>query len=285
MNSHSWTTSSSTGSLATCCHPRSARRSTDASGGRGHVPLADGARVSEPVGHPRRRVLQQHLVAEHLRAGGFTSLIRRRPGTSISFRSSTPVGGDQAGSRGELGLQRTADRRKAQTSPEAVAIEINDSKNITVANYHAYRVTEPTAVRRRCGSRTHRLSAFATCTSSLKTAMPCATPAAADGSCARANAPSKTRYRMSPGMTRSASESCGARCRRQAAQGTIARCRCRSCARRLAPKLESGFSAIAGATVDPAGTLYFRGSSSTADLLVDDGSRTDRRSRRATLMR
>ena len=30
---------------------------------------------------------------------------------------------------------------EAQTSPEAVAVEINDSKNITFANYHAYRVT------------------------------------------------------------------------------------------------------------------------------------------------
>jgi len=30
---------------------------------------------------------------------------------------------------------------EAQTSPQAVAVEINDSKNITFANYHAYRVT------------------------------------------------------------------------------------------------------------------------------------------------
>jgi sugar lactone lactonase YvrE len=41
---------------------------------------------------------------------------------------------------------------EAQTSPEAVAVEINDSKNITFANYHAYRVTRsrqpfPDAVR------------------------------------------------------------------------------------------------------------------------------------------
>ena len=41
---------------------------------------------------------------------------------------------------------------EAQTSPDAVALEINDSKNITFANYHAYRVTRsrqpfPAAVR------------------------------------------------------------------------------------------------------------------------------------------
>ena len=54
---------------------------------------------------------------------------------------------------------------EAYTSPESVSIEIDNSRNLTIANYHAYRVTRsrapfPAAVR----IYNRRISTFATCT-------------------------------------------------------------------------------------------------------------------------
>ncbi len=58
----------------------------------------------------------------------------------------------KAGPCGKLGFQCTQTEEEAATSPEAVSLEIDNSRNITIANYHGYRVTRshatfPAAVR------------------------------------------------------------------------------------------------------------------------------------------
>ena len=138
-----------------------------------------GRAVSEHLGHERRRRhVQQHLDAEPLRAVRLLRLRHEdaRPRLPAVGRASS-LQRDQARSRRELGLQRAADRRGRPASPEAVAFEINASKNITIANYHAYRVTRnhapaPAAVR---DLRAPPTSASATCTPSRRAATASAT--------------------------------------------------------------------------------------------------------------
>ena len=103
-----------------------------------------GCPVSEPVGDARRRRhVQQHLVARTpTRSPGSTSPTRRRPGTSIELSVEHHLFSEIKLDRVEnWDFNAPQTEEEAQTSPEAVAFEINASRNITIANYHAYRVT------------------------------------------------------------------------------------------------------------------------------------------------
>ena len=148
---------------------------------------------------------------------------------------------------------------EAQTSPEAVAIEINDSKNITVANYHAYRVTRSrqpfaTAVRITNSSairfrNVHIKSenGYAVCDASGCGRFLRAGKYAFENAVQDVTRHDEVREREFAVLD---------------VDDKPHKARPQGAAAVLAPgaslrKLESGFSAIAGATVDPAGTLYF----------------------------
>ena len=132
------------------------RRSTTAGRGGASVRVGPlGRAVSEHLGDARRRRhVRQHLDAEHVRAGrASTCPTRRRPATSTSCRPSITCSTRSSSIASRTGTStRRRPRKKPPTSPEAVSLEINWSKNITIANYHGYRVTRshapfPAAVR------------------------------------------------------------------------------------------------------------------------------------------
>ena len=154
---------------------------------------------------------------------------------------------------------------EAQTSPDAVAVEINGSKNITFANYHAYRVTRSRqpfadAVRITNSSAIHfrnvhikSESGYAVCD-----ANGCGRFLRA-GRYAFENAVRDvTRGREVREREFAVLEINDTRRRSSGPQATMPR----AAATVLAPgaslrKLADGFSGIAGATIDANGTLYF----------------------------
>jgi sugar lactone lactonase YvrE len=145
---------------------------------------------------------------------------------------------------------------EAQTSPEAVAFEINASRNITVANYHAYRVTrsrQPVASAVRITNSSDirfrnvhikSESGYAVCD--------------ANG-CGRVLRAGKFPF---DNAVQDVTRHLEVRDREFAVldvAGTVAAPAARPAAAVASPvkKLEAGFSTISGATVDAAGTLYF----------------------------
>jgi hypothetical protein len=148
---------------------------------------------------------------------------------------------------------------EAQTSPDAVALEINDSRNITFANYHAYRVTRsrqpfPAAVRITNSSdlrfRNVHIKAengYAVCD-----ANGCGRILRA-GKYAFESAVQDVTHHLEVREREFAALDIPGRPSAPSSRATLPV---------LAPgaalkKLEDGFSAIAGATVDRQGTLYF----------------------------
>ena len=103
---------------------------------------AMGLAVSESLGHRRRR---RHVLrsvdAEHVRAGGHAGQRHvhertRLPG--VERASCALRGADQA--RGELGIYALQTEGERGESGFSSALEIDASRNITVANMHMYRV-------------------------------------------------------------------------------------------------------------------------------------------------
>jgi hypothetical protein len=66
----------------------------------------------------------------------------------MSCRMSTTYGTRSSSSREELGYQRTQTEEEAGR-PESLSLEIDDCRNLTIANYHGYRVTRSRAPFRR----------------------------------------------------------------------------------------------------------------------------------------
>jgi len=161
---------------------------------------------------------------------------------------------------------------EAQTSPEAVAIAIEQSKNVTFANYHGYRVTRSrqpfaTAIRitnssdiRFRNGHIKSENGYAICD-----ANGCGRFLRA-GKFAFDNAVQDVTRHLDVREREFAVLDVAATARKNTDQpGAISepqRAQSRGAATVVAPgasirKLEDGFSAIAGATVDGAGTLYF----------------------------
>ena len=113
-----------------------------------------GTGISEPVDHGwRRRNIRRHLDTKYFRAGGLSGIEYEdaRARVRVVGRASRPI---------EIKLDHVENwdinapqtEEEAGESPESLSLEIDDCRNLTIANYHGYRVTRsrapfPAAVR------------------------------------------------------------------------------------------------------------------------------------------
>ena len=110
--------------------------------GSGSAP-AVGLAVSQPVDYARRRRhVRQYLDAGHVRAGGPVCLRHDAlPAASISCRASIMCGPRSSSTRWLTGNSTLCRPRVSERKVRPrLSMEISRSKNITIANYHGYRV-------------------------------------------------------------------------------------------------------------------------------------------------
>ena len=245
------------------CRRRCGRRSIRHAG-RGGGPFASrplGRAVSEPLGDARRRRhVQQHLDAEHLRAVRLLRLRHddARPRLRAVGRASS-VQRDQARSRRELGLQRAADRRGSADEPRGGV-----ARDQRVEEHHHRqlpRLSRDAQPRAGPGGGAHhqlrRTSASATCTSRRRAATASATTNGCGTVPARQQVPLRERDPgRDPPSARcaSANSRCSTSRRRPRRQR---RPRASVVAHGAVEKLEAASTRSPARRSDAAGTLYF----------------------------
>ena len=153
-----------------------------------------GRAVSEHLGdRRRRRHVRRHLEPEHLRAGGLLRVGHEdaRP-RRTSCRSSITCATRSSSNRVEnWEFLAPQTEEEVGESPNAVSLEIRNSRNISIANYHGYRVTRTLRAGAGGGAALRRpaTSVSATSTSTPRAASRPATARAAPRSCALSKFP------------------------------------------------------------------------------------------------
>jgi len=103
-----------------------------------------GRAVSESLDYAAAVNFRRHLDSRHVRAAGFYVSDTKTPVMFTSFPTNITFATNQVRSRGELDVNAPQSEEEA-ARVQILILELDWSKNITIANYHAYRVTRSRA--------------------------------------------------------------------------------------------------------------------------------------------